>query len=89
MILFPAVDILDGRSVRLLHGKRDAVTDYGDPVDRAVRWAEAGAKFLHVVDLNGAFGDGDNAATIARIVRETSLPVRTPLTRCARASGAE
>lgn len=76
MILFPAVDILDGRSVRLLHGKRDAVTDYGDPVDRAVRWAEAGAKFLHVVDLNGAFGDGDNAATIARIVRETSLPVQ-------------
>ena len=76
MILFPAVDILDGRSVRLLHGKRDAVTDYGDPIDRAVRWAEAGAKFLHVVDLNGAFGDGDNAATIARIVRETSLPVQ-------------
>ena len=76
MILFPAVDILDGRSVRLLHGKRDAVTDYGDPVERALRWAEAGAKFLHVVDLNGAFGDGDNAATIARIVRETSLPVQ-------------
>lgn len=76
MILFPAVDILDKRAVRLLHGRRDAVTDYGDPIDRAMQWAECGAKFLHVVDLNGAFGDGDNGSVIAEIVRRTGLPVQ-------------
>ncbi|MCI8343126.1 MAG: 1-(5-phosphoribosyl)-5-((5-phosphoribosylamino)methylideneamino)imidazole-4-carboxamide isomerase [Clostridia bacterium] len=56
MILFPAIDILEGRAVRLLHGERDAVTDYGVPLERAKLWADAGAQFLHVVDLNGAFG---------------------------------
>ena len=56
MILFPAIDILEGRAVRLLHGERDAVTDYGVPLERAKLWADAGAQFLHVVDINGAFG---------------------------------
>lgn len=55
MQLFPAIDILDGRAVRLLRGERDKVTDYGDPVDRARQWLDAGAKHLHVVDLSGAF----------------------------------
>lgn len=76
MKLFPAVDILDGRAVRLLHGRRDAVTDYGSPIDRAVEWAQKGARRLHLVDLNGAFGDGNNVDVIARIVRETGLPVQ-------------
>ncbi len=56
MILFPAIDILEGRAVRLLYGKRENVTDYGDPVDCAKRWVDEGAEFLHVVDLSGAFG---------------------------------
>ena len=56
MKLYPAIDILGGRAVRLLHGKRDAVTDYGDPVDRARQWLDAGARILHVVNLSGAFG---------------------------------
>ena len=76
MILFPAVDILDGRAVRLLYGRRENVTDYGSPVETAVRWRDEGAKFLHVVDLNGAFGDGNNGAVIKEIVRETGLPVQ-------------
>lgn len=76
MILFPAVDILDGRAVRLLYGRRENVTDYGSPVETAVRWRDEGAKFLHVVDLNGAFGDGNSGAVIKEIVRETGLPVQ-------------
>lgn len=55
MKLFPAVDILDGRAVRLLYGKRELVTDYGLPLDRAKLWRDAGAEYLHVVDLCGAF----------------------------------
>ena len=49
MILYPAIDILNGRAVRLLYGKRELVTDYGDPLDCAKRWADAGARVLHVV----------------------------------------
>ncbi len=56
MKLFPAIDILNGRAVRLLYGKRELVTDYGLPLDRARLWRDAGADFLHVVDLSGAFG---------------------------------
>lgn len=55
MQIIPAVDVLDGRVVRLLRGDYDAVTDYGgDPVDRVRRWVEAGAPLVHVVDLAGA-----------------------------------
>ena len=55
MILFPAIDILDGRAVRLIKGDKSKVTDYGDPVAFAEKWAEAGAEWLHIVDLSGAF----------------------------------
>ena len=55
MKLFPAIDILNGRAVRLLYGKKELVTDYGLPLDRAKLWRDAGADFLHVVDLCGAF----------------------------------
>lgn len=55
MKLFPAIDILGGRAVRLLYGKRELVTDYGLPLDRAKQWRDAGAEWLHVVDLDGAF----------------------------------
>ena len=55
MILFPAIDILDGRAVRLKHGDKSQATVYGEPLDFAEMWAEAGAEYLHVVDLSGAF----------------------------------
>ncbi len=55
MILFPAIDILGGRAVRLCRGDKEKVTDYGDPLAFAEKWAEAGAEWLHVVDLSGAF----------------------------------
>ena len=60
MILFPAIDILDGRAVRLYKGDKSKVTDYGDPMDCAERWIAAGAEWLHVVDLSGAFS-GDSS----------------------------
>ena len=70
MVLFPAIDVLEGRAVRLLYGKKDAVTDYGDPLKRAKMWADQGAEFLHVVDLSGAFG-GKSAIdeTVEKIAR--------------------
>lgn len=77
MILFPAVDILDNRAVRLLYGQRDKVTDYGDPVELALRWSGMGAQYLHVVDLNGAFDDSAvNRETLKRLVKELKIPMQ-------------
>lgn len=77
MIIFPAIDVLDNRAVRLLYGKRDNVTDYGTPESRAVLWREAGAKYLHLVDLNGAFDDSRvNDKTLKNVIREVGIPVQ-------------
>ncbi len=77
MILFPAVDILDNRAVRLLYGKRDMVTDYGTPVERALKWQESGAQYLHIVDLNGAFDDSTvNKKTLVELIKKVSVPVQ-------------
>ncbi|HIV58079.1 MAG TPA: bifunctional 1-(5-phosphoribosyl)-5-((5-phosphoribosylamino)methylideneamino)imidazole-4-carboxamide isomerase/phosphoribosylanthranilate isomerase PriA [Candidatus Stackebrandtia faecavium] len=74
LTLLPAVDISDGHAVQLVQGEADRKRQYGDPVTAAKRWVDAGAQWLHVVDLDAAFGHGDNAATVARIVSE--LPVQ-------------
>lgn len=77
MILFPAVDILDNRAVRLLYGERDKVTDYGDPAELAAKWLSKGAEYLHVVDLNGAFDDSSvNRKTLVRLIKEVKIPVQ-------------
>lgn len=77
MILFPAVDVLDNRAVRLLYGKRDEVTDYGTPVERALKWQEAGAVYLHIVDLNGAFDDSlVNKKTLVELIKNVNIPVQ-------------
>ena len=77
MILFPAVDILDNRAVRLLYGERDKVTDYGDPAELAAKWSSEGAEYLHVVDLNGAFDDSAvNRKTLVRLIKEVKIPVQ-------------
>ena len=55
MQVIPAIDVLDGRAVRLVHGKREAVTDFGDPLALVEQFAAAGAPLVHVVDLSGAF----------------------------------
>lgn len=67
MILLPAVDLLDGKVVRLAQGKRDAVTVYSeDPVAVAKQWVDAGSRWLHVVDLNGAFDGTYTNVPVAR-----------------------
>jgi phosphoribosylformimino-5-aminoimidazole carboxamide ribotide isomerase len=72
--LFPAIDILGGRCVRLLRGDYGAGTEYYDkPVEAAVRWMEQGAEWLHVVDLDAAkSGSPENTEVIAAIVREAA-----------------
>lgn len=78
MILYPAIDIQDGRAVRLVQGRFEDETIYADdPVDAARDWAEAGATHLHVVDLDGArSGEPRSLGHLERIVRETGLPVQ-------------
>lgn len=79
MIVFPAIDLLGGRAVRLAQGDYDRVTVYNeDPVAQAREFAEAGAEWVHVVDLDGARdGVPANTAVIERIVSEVGIPVQT------------
>ncbi|MGP4113156.1 bifunctional 1-(5-phosphoribosyl)-5-((5-phosphoribosylamino)methylideneamino)imidazole-4-carboxamide isomerase/phosphoribosylanthranilate isomerase PriA [Streptomyces sp. 4N509B] len=69
--LLPAVDVRDGQAVRLVHGESGTETGYGDPLAAALAWQGAGATWLHLVDLDAAFGTGDNRAQIAEVVRAT------------------
>lgn len=77
MIILPAIDLKDGKCVRLRQGRADDVTVYSDdPVAQAVSWRDQGAAELHVVDLDGAFaGEPRHAPTIARIVAAINIPV--------------
>ena len=78
MILYPAIDILDGRVVRLVQGDFAMATEYAaDPLAAACAWREAGAQRLHVVDLDGArAGEPVNLDAVARVVTEAGLPVQ-------------
>jgi phosphoribosylformimino-5-aminoimidazole carboxamide ribotide isomerase len=76
MRIFPAVDILGGRCVQLVQGKRESATAYGDPLSCARRWLDAGADALHVVNLDGAFGESaKNADLIRALVKETGVEI--------------
>ena len=77
MILYPAIDILEGRAVRLLYGRRNEVTDYGDPVECAKRWVDMGAKILHVVDLSGAFGEKSTFHRSLERIAALGVPVQS------------
>ncbi|NCC84987.1 MAG: 1-(5-phosphoribosyl)-5-[(5-phosphoribosylamino)methylideneamino]imidazole-4-carboxamide isomerase [Clostridia bacterium] len=78
MILFPAIDIRNGRCVRLTEGKFECETVFADdPSEMAVRWAEDGAEYLHVVDLDGALaGKSSNTEVIKRILAKVDIPVQ-------------
>lgn len=78
MILLPAIDILDGRAVRLARGDFRQRTDYDpDPVDAALRWVGAGARALHVVDLDGArHGAPVNLGHVTRIAETVDVPIQ-------------
>jgi len=70
MIVFPAIDVLAGRTVRLQKGLRDNVTDYGAPEDMAAAFKQKGAEWLHMVDLSAAFdGKSENGEVIKRAVQ--------------------
>jgi phosphoribosyl isomerase A len=72
LILLPAVDVADGQAVRLTQGEAGSETSYGDPRDAAAAWTEQGAEWIHLVDLDAAFGRGDNRAVIGEVI--ASLP---------------
>ena len=78
MILYPAIDLKDGNCVRLLRGDMEAATVFGtDPAAQARAFAEAGAEWLHLVDLNGAFeGRPVNAAAVEAILGAIEIPVQ-------------
>lgn len=76
--LLPAVDVRDGKAVRLFQGRSGTETGYGDPLEAALAWQDAGAEWVHLVDLDAAFGTGDNRAQLAEIVAR--LDVRVELT---------
>ncbi len=73
--LLPAVDVANGKAVRLLQGEAGSETDYGSPVDAALDWARVGAEWIHLVDLDAAFERGSNAELLARIVGEVGVKV--------------
>lgn len=72
LLLLPAVDVADGQAVRLTQGAAGTETAYGDPLDAAKNFLEQGAEWLHLVDLDAAFGRGENTAVIRRVVDELS-----------------
>ena len=78
MILYPAIDIMDGQAVRLVEGVfEDATTYHADPLDAAKSWVVAGARFLHVVDLDGArSGAPKSLDHLRRIVAATGVPIQ-------------
>jgi phosphoribosyl isomerase A len=74
-VLLPAVDVAGGLAVRLVQGEAGSETSYGSPLDAALQWQEQGAHWLHLVDLDAAFGRGDNAELIAAVVDSLDIAV--------------
>ena len=75
LTIIPAIDIKGGRAVRLHQGRASHMTDYGDPVERAYEFERTGARWLHIVDLDAAFGDGNNRAIVEAIVANVDVSV--------------
>ena len=75
LTLLPAVDVAGGQAVRLVQGAAGSETGYGDPLAAAMAWQEAGARWIHLVDLDAAFGRGSNSAVLASIVGQLDVAV--------------
>ncbi|WP_237203561.1 bifunctional 1-(5-phosphoribosyl)-5-((5-phosphoribosylamino)methylideneamino)imidazole-4-carboxamide isomerase/phosphoribosylanthranilate isomerase PriA [Rothia endophytica] len=73
--LLPAVDVADGQAVRLVQGEAGSETSYGSPLEAALEWQNAGAEWLHLVDLDAAFGRGDNIDILAEVAQELTIKV--------------
>ncbi len=75
LTLLPAVDVSGGQAVRLVQGTAGTETSYGDPVDAALAWQDAGAHWIHLVDLDAAFGRGTNGPQIADLISRLDVQV--------------
>lgn len=75
LVLLPAVDVSDGQAVQLVQGVAGTEKTFGDPLEAARRWQEGGAEWIHLVDLDAAFGRGSNADTIARVIDTMQINV--------------
>jgi phosphoribosylanthranilate isomerase len=75
LTLLPAVDVADGLAVRLVRGAAGTETAYGDPVEAALAWQAGGAQWVHLVDLDAAFGRGSNAELLAHVVGALDVKV--------------
>jgi 1-(5-phosphoribosyl)-5-[(5-phosphoribosylamino)methylideneamino] imidazole-4-carboxamide isomerase/N-(5'phosphoribosyl)anthranilate isomerase len=73
--LLPAVDVADGQAVRLVQGEAGSETSYGDPVEAALEWQTDGAEWVHLVDLDAAFGRGSNRELLAAVVGKLDVKV--------------
>jgi phosphoribosylformimino-5-aminoimidazole carboxamide ribotide isomerase/phosphoribosylanthranilate isomerase len=74
LVLLPAVDVAGGKAVRLTQGEAGSETNYGEPVAAADHWVSQGAEWIHLVDLDAAFGRGDNRTVIRKVIK--SIPKR-------------
>ncbi|MCW2650691.1 MAG: phosphoribosyl isomerase [Mycobacterium sp.] len=75
LILLPAVDVVDGRAVRLVQGRAGSETGYGSALDAALGWQNDGAEWIHLVDLDAAFGRGSNRELLAEVVGRLDVRV--------------
>ncbi|GAB3205052.1 bifunctional 1-(5-phosphoribosyl)-5-((5-phosphoribosylamino)methylideneamino)imidazole-4-carboxamide isomerase/phosphoribosylanthranilate isomerase PriA [Nocardia tengchongensis] len=75
LVLLPAVDVANGEAVRLVQGEAGSETSYGSPRDAALAWQQAGAEWVHLVDLDAAFGKGSNRDIIAGVIGELDVKV--------------
>jgi len=75
LVLLPAVDVAGGQAVRLVQGAAGSETSYGDPLEAALAWQAAGAEWVHLVDLDAAFGRGSNAELLADVVGKLDIKV--------------
>lgn len=75
LTLLPAVDVAGGQAVRLVQGAAGTETGYGDPLEAALAWQRGGAHWVHLVDLDAAFGRGSNAAVLADVVKRLDISV--------------
>lgn len=75
LILLPAVDVADGQAVRLVQGELGTETSYGSPLDAALAWQEQGAEWIHLVDLDAAFGKGSNRDLLKEVTAKLDIKV--------------
>lgn len=75
LTLLPAVDVADGKAVRLVQGEAGSETDYGSPVQAAQQFEDAGAEWIHLVDLDAAFGRGSNYELLTQVTKALSIKV--------------